>query len=55
MMAEGASMAHQYVLLGDVVGSREIDDRAAFESTLRDACRSATAAHDGPSTPRWSH
>lgn len=48
-------MAHQYVLLGDVVDSREIDDRAAFESTLRDACRSVTASHetafDGPLEP----
>lgn len=31
-------MRYRYVLLGDVVGSRDIEDRAAFRRTLVDAC-----------------
>lgn len=39
-------MADLYVLLGDVVDSRNIEDRAAFGRTLGDACRAVTAAHE---------
>ena len=38
-------MTRFYVLLGDVVQSREIDDRAAFRQRLEDACRDVTARY----------
>lgn len=34
-------MRYRYVLLGDVVGSRDIEDREAFRRTLVDACETA--------------
>lgn len=48
-------MGDQYVLLGDVVDSRNIDDRVAFEESLRAACSDITAtyadAFDAPLEP----
>ena len=38
-------MTRFYVLLGDVVQSREIDDRAAFRQRLEEACRDVTARY----------
>ncbi|GAA0263677.1 SatD family protein [Halobacterium noricense] len=39
-------MTTRYVLLGDVVSSREIDDRAEFGARLREACRTVAEQHE---------
>lgn len=48
-------MATRYVLLGDVVDSRRIDDRAAFGERLADGCAAVTDQHadafDAPLEP----
>lgn len=48
-------MQTRYVLLGDVVDSRAIDDRDAFGETLADACGAVTSEHadafDAPLEP----
>ena len=41
---DGDTADARYVVLGDVVGSREIDDRAAFRERLTDARRAVTDA-----------
>jgi hypothetical protein len=48
-------MTRRFVLLGDVVASRQVDDREAFGERLADACAAVTDAHsdafDAPLEP----
>lgn len=50
-----SAMQTRYVLLGDVVGSREIDNRSAFGTTLSEACKTISKqyehAFDAPLEP----
>jgi hypothetical protein len=36
----------RYVVLGDVVGSRDVEDREALRESLEDACEQVTAVHE---------